>query len=76
MKQALTDPAAEFFLGSAIRAQDLNANNDQVLFSAQERKERSLDTTGGTITGSVTVNGDVIFEGLTEDANETTTDCC
>ena len=69
---ALTDPAAEFFPGSAIRAQDLNANNDQVLFSAQERKERSLDTTGGTITGSVTVNGDVIFEGLTEDANETT----
>ena len=69
---SLTDPAAEFFPGSAIRAQDLNANNDQVLFSAQERKERSLDTTGGTITGSVTVNGDVIFEGLTEDANETT----
>ena len=68
---SLTDPAAEFFPGSAIRAQDLNANNDQVLFSAQERKERSLDTTGGTITGSVTVNGDVIFEGLTEDANET-----
>ena len=69
---SLTDPAAEFFPGSAIRAQDLNANNDQVLFSAQERKERSLDTTGGTITGNVTVNGDVIFEGLTEDANETT----
>ena len=69
---SLTDPAAEFFPGSAIRAQDLNANNDQVLFSAQERKERSLDTTGGTITGSVTVNGDIIFEGLTEDANETT----
>ena len=69
---ALTDPAAEFFPGSAIRAQDLNANNDQVLFSAQERKERSLDTTGGTITGDVTVNGDVIFEGITEDANETT----
>ena len=69
---SLTDPAAEFFPGSAIRAQDLNANNDQVLFSAQERKERSLDTTGGTITGDVTVNGDVIFEGLTEDANETT----
>ena len=69
---ALTEPAAEFFPGSAIRAQDLNANNDQVLFSAQERKERSLDTTGGTITGNVTVNGDVIFEGLTEDANETT----
>ena len=68
----LVDPAAEFFPGSAIRAQDLNANNDQVLFSAQERKERSLDTTGGTITGNVTVNGDVIFEGLTEDANETT----
>ena len=69
---SLTDPAAEFFPGSAIRAQDLNANNDQVLFSAQERKERSLDTTGGTLTGSVTVNGDVIFEGITEDANETT----
>ena len=68
----LVDPAAEFFPGSAIRAQDLNANNDQVLFSAQERKERSLDTTGGTITGDVTVNGNVIFEGLTEDANETT----
>ena len=34
------------FPGSAIRAQDLNANNDQVLFSAQERKERSLNATG------------------------------
>ena len=68
----LVNPSAEFFPGSAIRAQDLNANNDQVLFSAQERKERSLDTTGGTITGNVTINGNVIFEGLTEDAHETT----
>ena len=62
---SLTDPAAEFFPGSAIRAQDLNSNNDQVLFSAQERKERSLDSTGGTLTGDIVVDDSniVIQEG-------------
>lgn len=49
----VANPAAQFFPGSAIRAQDLNTNNDQVLFSAQERKERSLNTTGGSLTGQL-----------------------
>ena len=68
----LTDPAAEFFPGSAIRASDLNTNNDQVLFSAQERKERSLLNTGGNLTGDLHTDSNIIFEGATDDANETT----
>ena len=75
----VTDPVAEFFPGSAIRAQDLNTNNDQILFSAQERSERSLNTTGGTITGLLTMeNADIAFTGFntpssgTPDNHETT----
>ena len=66
---SLTSPAAEFFPGSAIRAQDLNANNDQVLFSAQERKERSLDTTGGNLTGQLDMQTNKIVNLGTPTAN-------
>jgi len=66
---SLTSPSAEFFPGSAIRAQDLNANNDQVLFSAQERKERSLDTTGGNLTGQLDMQTNKIVNLGTPTAN-------
>lgn len=66
---SLTSPSAEFFPGSAIRAQDLNANNDQVLFSAQERKERSLDTTGGSLTGQLDMQTNKIVNLGTPTAN-------
>ena len=60
--------------GSSIRAEDLNNNQLQALYSAQEREERALQTTGGTLTGSVNmaVGTTVVFEGATDDAHETT----
>ena len=65
----VADPAAQFFPGSAIRAQDLNTNNDQVLFSAQERKERSLNTTGGGLTGQLDMQTNKIVNLGTPTAN-------
>ena len=62
-----------FFAGSAIRAQDLNDNTNQVLYSAQERVNRDLDKTGDTMTGDLTMNdANVVFEGATADDHETT----
>ena len=54
-----------FFAGSAIRAQDLNDNTNQVLYSAQERKNRDADKTGDTFTGDIVVDDSniVIQEG-------------
>lgn len=44
---------ATFFAGSAIRAQDLNNNNRQLLYATQETVERRLDSTGGTMSGNL-----------------------
>ena len=44
---------ATFFAGSAIRAQDLNNNNTQLLYATQETVERRLDSTGGTMSGNL-----------------------
>ena len=66
---SISTPSAEFFPGSAIRAQDLNANNDQVLFSAQERKERSLNATGGSLTGELDMQTNKIVNLGTPTAN-------
>ena len=72
----LTDTAQlrnEFFAGSAIRAQDLNDDFLQNLYRVQEISERALDSTGGTVTGDITFNNaNLVFEGATADANETT----
>ena len=65
----VAEPSAQFFPGSAIRAQDLNTNNDQVLFSAQERKERSLNTTGGGLTGQLDMQTNKIVNLGTPTAN-------
>lgn len=63
-----------FFAGSAIRAQDLNDNFNQVLYSTQETVARRVDATGGVMTGNLefTAGKGIIFEGATNDANETT----
>jgi hypothetical protein len=59
--------------GSSIRAEDLNNNQLQALFSAQEREERSVPSTGGTVTGNVNIEAaSIVFEGATPDAHETT----
>jgi hypothetical protein len=47
------NPVTTFFAGSAIRAQDLNDNSNQVLYSAQERVNRDLNKTGDTMTGEL-----------------------
>ena len=62
-----------FFAGSAIRAQDLNDNNNQLLYSTQETINRRVDSTGGTMTGDLTLDdSNIVFEGATDDAFETT----
>jgi len=65
---------AVFYPGSAIRAQDLNDNFNQVLYSTQETIDRRVDATGGTMTGNLefAAGKGIIFEGTTNDANETT----
>jgi hypothetical protein len=70
---ALDSAQATFFAGSAIRAQDLNDNNNQLLYSTQETVNRRLDRTGGTLTGDLVMDdSDIVFEGATDDAFETT----
>ena len=49
-----TDSAqSTFFAGSAIRAQDLNDNTNQLLYATQETVNRRLDRTGGTMSGEL-----------------------
>ncbi|MFN7322782.1 MAG: phage tail fiber protein, partial [bacterium] len=67
-------PQATFFTGSAIRAQDLNDNFNQVLYNTQETVDRRLDRTGGTMSGNIefAAGKGIVFEGSTNDANEVT----
>jgi hypothetical protein len=56
-----TDSAqTTFFAGSAIRAQDLNDNNNQLLYATQETVNRRLDSTGGTMSGDLNMGGNKI----------------
>jgi len=56
-----TDSAqATFFAGSAIRAQDLNDNNNQLLYATQETVNRRIDSTGGTMSGDLNMGGNKI----------------
>ena len=56
-----TDSAqATFFAGSAIRAQDLNNNNTQLLYATQETVNRRIDSTGGTMSGDLNMGGNKI----------------
>jgi len=52
--------AAEFFSGSAIRADDLNNDFNQILFSTQETRTRSLNASGGTMTGALNMGSNKI----------------
>ena len=65
---------ATFYPGSTVRAQDLNANFNQVLYNTQETVERRLDRSGGEMFGNLafTAGRGLIFEGATDDASETT----
>ena len=65
--------AATFYAGSAIKSEDLNDNYTQNLYKTQEVGNRFFSTTGGTMTGDLTLAEDVelIFEGATDDAHET-----
>jgi hypothetical protein len=65
-----TDSAqATFFAGSAIRAQDLNDNNNQLLYATQETVNRRLDSTGGTMTGELDMSTNKIVNVGTPTAN-------
>ena len=59
----VTDAYITYAPGSAVRAEDLNNNQKQALFSAQEREERGIPSTGGTLTGDLIVDdSSIIFE--------------
>ena len=66
--------AATFYAGSAIKSEDLNDNYTQNLYKTQEVGARFFSNTGGTMTGDLTMAEDtsLIFEGATDDDNETT----
>ena len=65
---------ATYAAGSSITADDLNNNQKQLLRKAMEYDEQKLSSTGGTMTGDLTIGEDtkIIFEGATADAHETT----
>ena len=65
-----TDSAqATFFAGSAIRAQDLNDNNNQLLYATQETINRRLDNTGGTMSGQLDMGNNKIVNLATPTAD-------
>ena len=71
---SVDDLTATFYAGSAIKSEDLNDNFTQNLYKTQEVGSRSLSTLGGTMTGNLTfgTQADLVFEGATDDAHETT----
>ena len=69
-RETATDSAqATFFAGSAIRAQDLNDNNNQLLYATQETVNRRVDSTGGTMTGELDMSTNKIVNLGTPTAN-------
>ena len=67
-------PRATYAPGSSITSEDLNNNQTQLMRKAMEYDETKLSSTGGTMTGDLTMGEDttVIFEGATDDGYETT----
>ena len=67
-------PRATYTPGASITAEDLNNNQKQLMRKAMEYDEQKLSSTGGTMTGHLTIGEDqtIIFEGATDDAYETT----
>ena len=66
--------SATFYAGSAIKSEDLNDNFTQNLYVTQEVNGRYISALGGTMTGNLNFGEDVdiVFEGATDDAHETT----
>lgn len=54
------DPYVTFAPGSAVRAEDLNNNQKQALYSAQEREDRNIISTGDSMTGPLSMGGNKI----------------
>ena len=67
-------PRATYTAGASITSADLNNNQKQLMRKAMEYDEQKLSSTGGTMTGHLTMGEDqtIIFEGATDDAYETT----
>ena len=67
-------PRATYSPGSSVTSDDLNNNQLQLMRKAMEYDEQKLSSTGGTMTGDLTMGEDtkIIFEGATDDAYETT----
>jgi uncharacterized protein YjbI with pentapeptide repeats len=67
-------PRATYTPGASITSADLNNNQKQLMRKAMEYDEQKLSSTGGTMTGNLTIGEDntIIFEGGTDDAYETT----
>ena len=67
-------PRATYTPGASITSADLNNNQTQLLRKALEYDADKLSSTGGTMTGHLTMGEDthIIFEGATDDAHETT----
>ena len=67
---------ATYTPGASITSADLNNNQLQLMRKAMEYDEQKLSSTGGTMTGHLTMAEDqtIIFEGDTDDAYETTLD--
>ena len=67
-------PRATYAPGASITSADLNNNQKQLMRKAMEYDEQKLASTGGTMTGHLTMGEDttIIFEGATDDAYETT----
>ena len=65
---------ATFVSGSTIRSNELNDNFKQLLYITQEVENQSMSTLGGTMVNNFALGkgADLVFEGSTEDANETT----
>ena len=65
---------APYTAGSAVTANDLTNNQKQVMRKLMEFDENKLSTSGGTLTGDLTLGEDakIIFEGATDNAYETT----
>ena len=71
---SVDDLTATFYAGSAIKSEDLNDNFTQNLYKTQEVGARFVSKLGSTMTGDLTMGAgtDIIFEGATDDAHETT----
>ena len=67
-------PRATYAPGASITSADLNNNQKQLMRKAMEYDEQKLASTGGTMTGHLTMGEDqtIIFEGATDDGYETT----